>query len=244
MAQSAPVTQSINWQLNAFLALQNQFPPGRPPTAQLFIFATPESTPRFVGPEPILRYLDVASAFVPPTALTYIQPFPSTWSTIGAAQFRLDTPRQAAGTSGPAVFGQGIYHIDSLASLAGPVVPRLGPVTDLTLNGTPFTTERSGVGTQIVLSWQPPALGTVTNTYVRLIRLSTSPLGPTAVLDSLDFSTSRTTLPVPSQLLQANQPYVVQVLAVNGAFPARSEYSFFGAFPVAASFILSPIFTP
>lgn len=237
------VTQSLNWNLNAFSALQAQLPPGLNPRGGLIVFPFPATPPREVNTVQ-MWFAELSPALSPPTSLTVATPFPSTWSNFGRVYFVVDTSRQVAGTTGPVALSSGLGHTDVLTTLtSSPITPRLGPPGGLTLNGTPFISDRPAAGTTLTFGWTPPTLGTVTTYYVDLYRLTTAPGAATSIAERFTFSTASTTLTIPSGLVIAGQPYVVEVSAMNASFNARAEFGTVSV-PRAFSFIVSPVVVP
>jgi hypothetical protein len=236
------LTQSISWNLNAFTAFQPSFPGATNPGGFLAFSVTPNTAPNntaFVD----LWAVEVPAALQPPGSFTIASPLPSGWAVTGRVFFVIDTPRQVAGTSAPLAKVGFVGFYDSMSAFtAGTITPRIGPVTNLTLNGTPFTANRTGVGT-VTLSWTAPTLGAASTYYVQVERLSTTAGMPTTVAETLEFSTANTSLTIPSNLLIAGQPYVLSVDAISGgAFDPRTEYSTRN--PYAVSLVPSPIVTP
>ena len=63
--------------------------------------------------------------------------------------------------------GAGVAALGSLASnellpATGAIAPRLGPPTNLTLNGASAHGPAPGVGVQPVFTWSPPTVGQAT----------------------------------------------------------------------------------
>lgn len=236
------ITQSFSWNLNAFAALQTSLPPGTGPRGFLGLSPFPSTTPNTTNVVDSW-FAQVSASLPPPSSFTLVTPFPSGWSIVGRTFFTIDTPRQVAGTTGPLALTSGFGHFDTMAALtSSPITPRLGPVTGITLNGTPFTTDRTSVGT-VTLGWTAPTLGTVTTYYVTLNRLTTASGAATTAAETLQFSTGNTSLVIPSAILIPGQPYVVQIEAENVGFNARVEFGT-RSLPVAFSIVTTPMFRP
>ncbi len=237
------VTQSFVWNLNAFAALQTSLPPGTNPRGILALSPVPSVAPNITTVVDSW-FVQLPASQLPPSSFTLVTPFPSGWSIVGRTLFTIDTPRQVAGTTGPLALTSGFGHYDTMAAMtSSPITPRLGPVTNLTLNGTPFTAERSSVGTTVTLGWTAPSTGTVTTYYVTIARLTTASGAATTQAESFEISTANASLVLPADRLIANQPYLVQVAAYNGSYNARVDYGS-RAVPLAISFVVSPIFRP
>lgn len=237
------LTQALSWNLNAFSVLQTSLPPGLNPKGFLAFSPFPSTTPNSTGVVDFW-FVQVPAADLPPTSLTLVTPFPSGWSIVGRTFFSVDAPRQVAGTTGPLNLASGFGHYDTLAALtASPITPRIGPITNLTLNGTPFIADRTSVGSTVALGWTAPTLGAATTYYVTLYRLSTASGAPTTAAETLEFSTGNTSLVIPSSLLIAGQPYAAQVQATNAGYNPRVEYGT-RAVPQSVSTIATPIFRP
>ncbi|MDP3234511.1 MAG: hypothetical protein Q8N26_17155, partial [Myxococcales bacterium] len=237
------ITQALSWNLNAFSVLQTSLPPGVNPRGFLAFSPFPSTTPNSTSVVDSW-FVEVPASQLPPTSFTLVTPFPSGWSIVGRTFFTIDAPRQIAGTTGPLNLFSAIGHYDTLPTLtASPITPRLGAVSNLTLNGTPFTADRTSVGNTVALGWTAPTLGATTTYYVTLYRLTTASGAPTTAAQTLQFSTGNTSLVIPSSLLIAGQPYAAQVQAVNAGFNPRVEYGT-RAVPQAVSVIATPIFRP
>lgn len=237
------VTQSFSWSLNSFSALQTGLPPGTNPRGFLGFSPFPSTTPNTTNVVDSW-FVQVPASQAPPSSFTLVTPFPSGWSIVGRTFFLVDTPRQVAGTTGPLALVSGFGHFDTMAALtSSPITPRLGPVSGVTLNGTPFTADRTGVGTTVALTWTAPTLGTVTTYYVTLTRLTTATNAATTAAETFEFSTANTSLVIPAAILIAGQPYLVQIEANNTGFNARVEYGT-RAVPQAFSTIVTPMFRP
>jgi len=237
------ITQALTWNLNAFSVLQATLPPGVNPKGFLAFSPFPSTTPNTTA---IVDswFARVPAAQLPPSSFTLVTPFPSGWSIVGRTFFSVDAPRQVAGTTGPLNLSSAIGHYDTLTALtSSPITPRLGTVSNVTLNGTAFSADRTSVGNAVTIGWTAPTLGTVTTYYVLLYRLSTASGAATTAAESFEFSTSNTSLIIPSSLPIAGQPYVVQVQATNAGFNARAEYGS-RSVPQSISVITTPIFRP
>ncbi|MBL8922127.1 MAG: hypothetical protein JNJ54_24975 [Myxococcaceae bacterium] len=236
------LTQSFNWNLNAFSALQLSLPAGTNPRGTFVLSPFPATTGNTLGVVD-LWFAQIPAANLPPSSFTLVTPFPSGWAITGRVFFVVDTPRTVAGTSGPAALISGFGHFDSMATLtSSPITPRLGPVTNVTLNGTPFTSDRTSVGT-MTLNWTPPSLGTPNTYFIGVNRLTGVAGMPTAIAESFTVSVAGPPFVVPSQLLVAGQPYVFEINAVTAGFNSRVEYSS-RVVPYASSFIVTPIARP
>ncbi|MBE2248170.1 MAG: fibronectin type III domain-containing protein [Myxococcus sp.] len=236
------LTQSLNWNLNAFAALQPSLPPGTNPRGTIVFSAFPSTTPSTLTLVNSWFSL-VTAGLPPPTTFTLLTPFPSGWAITGRTFFAVDTPRTVPGTSGPVALASGLGHYDTLAALTGaPITPRLGPVTNITLNGTALTTDRTGAGTTLQLAWTAPGLGTPTTYYVIVSRLNGAPGAATSVAERFTISVAGTSLTIPPSILIPGQPYVFEVQAVSSPFNARAEF-FTAAVPTAISYVVTPIVT-
>ncbi|RKH40275.1 hypothetical protein D7X12_21195, partial [Corallococcus sicarius] len=101
-----------------------------------------------------------ASDFTRP--LTYGNPYPSSWGSVGYAQypFRVWLPIPAGSGSSFGALGL-MFTQERLEDLvAGPVQPRVSPPRSLTLDGVDATTSLQVGSLTPVVAWQAPTLGT------------------------------------------------------------------------------------
>ncbi len=237
------LTQTFNWNLNSFSVLQTSLPPGLNPKGFLGFSPFPSTTPNTTSVVDSW-FVQVPAAQSPPSSFTLVTPFPSGWSIVGRTFFTVDTPRQVAGTSGPFALVSGFGHYDALGTLtSSPITPRLGAVSNVTLNGTAFTVDRPSVGTALTVGWTAPTLGTVSTYYVVVYRLTTASGAATTAAETFGLSTGNTSLVIPPTILIPGQPYVLQVQALNAGFNARTEYGT-SAVPQAFSLVTTPVFRP
>ena len=93
--------------------------------------------------------------------------------------------------------------------------PAVSPVRNLTLDGVPAATARSGVGTTPVLAWDAPVRGTPTSYSVRVYHYSVSASGSSLLNRTLaaQVITQSRSLRIPAGVLVAGETYVFIVTA-------------------------------
>lgn len=147
---------------------------------------------------------------------SYGNPFPSTWPRFVTAQttagVRYSVPQADGSSTVPTTFSAYTYAQQPLEN--GPVVPLVGPPMDLRLNGAPATDTLVGVGTEPVVSWTAPDVGTPSYYILRVYELFTVGAGFTSRSQVLSLTTTEPQVRLPPSALVAGKHYFVQVVAV------------------------------
>lgn len=189
-----------------------------------------------------LWFGDVTAPTPVPSYMSFVSPFPPEWALHGRVIHVSDLPLTVPGTTGTAWVRHELGVVDEAQGLfASAVRPRLGPVTQLTLDGAPFTSTRTGAGKTPRFAWRAPQLGTPTTYYLGIGRLGLSG-GQLRVLSSTTISTTNTSVLVPPDVLVEGNGYYAQVLAVSAPFD-RVNYST-QRVPYSWSSLSSPVFMP
>jgi hypothetical protein len=145
-------------------------------------------------------------------------PFPSTWNRFAVAQGYSYVPFSVGlsdgGTSRNAYYSATVSsQVQVLDGVTQTLVPQVGPVRDVRINGASATTALTGVGTTPLVSWTLPALGTPTRYLVRLYELSATSSGGTTRASRGTFTTAQTQFRLPPGLLAAGKTYMLQLYA-------------------------------
>lgn len=145
--------------------------------------------------------------------LFYGNPFPSNWGTVARASVSFRVSLEVPNERTIVLSAPAIVVSDRPAALsAGPIVPRVRPPLNLTLDGTQAYTARTIEAGAHVIAWQPPAIGTP-NAYVVSLRRYDS--GPFVPAGNIYLSGSATSVRLPPGLLQPGQHYYFTVRAVR-----------------------------
>jgi hypothetical protein len=177
-------------------------------------------------------------------ALPFGNPFPPAFALVAALDVNAAAKDYALPSTQPLRLSGG-FHVEApLAEAeATPLVPTIGPVSGLLVDGTP-----AGPGAHPslapTLSWQAPALGHATGYVVDVLGLSLETGGAFTRLEQVArFFTVSTQLAMPPNMLTAGHKYFYQVTAVSGGLDVRAApHEVTGAY--ATSRTLSDPFTP
>jgi hypothetical protein len=149
----------------------------------------------------------------------YTNPFPSTWTpfvtaqAIGRVRFTLPLPD---GTPSPPR-SMSVIAASREPLMAGshpPLFAKVGVPQDVRINGQSAAGDLTGVGTTPVVSWQPPALGTVTRYNVRINRIYLTGTFINRVTQA-SINTTQTQLRIPPGQLLPGETYFLQVYAYH-----------------------------
>ncbi|MBJ6760066.1 fibronectin type III domain-containing protein [Myxococcaceae bacterium JPH2] len=145
--------------------------------------------------------------------LSYGNPYPSSWGVLGSAtySFRASTP--VTTDSGLVYFPSGsLGVIDTLDNLiAGPVVPRISPPRELTIDGVNAYVPRAVGATSPVFAWQSPVMGTPTAYRASFYKLSG--MDYPQVRLRIIVPGSATQFRVPPNTLEPGSTYYVRLIA-------------------------------
>jgi hypothetical protein len=119
------------------------------------------------------------------------------------------------------------------------LIPVVGPVGQIRLNGEDFDTARTGATTTPTLSWSPPSIGQATAYDVLIHHLPARQARRELVAT---FTTARTELRVLPDLLKAGETYVFQVRSRAGLDFTASPFR--TALPSGSADALTPAATP
>lgn len=84
------------------------------------------------------------------------------------------------------------------------------------IDGSPAAVARDRVALSPTITWQPPALGTVSFYVLRLVRLVDDPERETPAIVAGTFLTPITVVTIPSGILQPGMRYYLELIAVTG----------------------------
>lgn len=150
----------------------------------------------------------------------YGNPFPSEWPRFAVAQASSYVPFSVGltdgGTSRPAYYSANVSsQVQVLDGVTPTLVPQVGPVRDVRINGALATTVLTGVGTTPLVSWTVPSVGTANRYMVRLYELSASSTGGTTRTLRGTFTTTQTQFRLLPGMLVAGKSYMLQLYAYS-----------------------------
>jgi hypothetical protein len=222
---TADLAPGLSMQLTAtfspasFLAhLSEAFPQGTDLGADLQVVPTPGApglTPRWAGYSGTL--LDVSPGPLAtdlPVSVGYSDVFPQTWARLALWGYSVETPTLLPNT----MFG----HTDAnmteqrpLSAMPSTLTLRLGPPTQLTVDGSPAAVAAQLSSPTPTIAWNAPTLGAPT-LYSGTVLSLQAVMGATQKTTVVSFVTKGTRFRVPAGLLTRNGDYVVRVSAVFG----------------------------
>ncbi|WP_095960023.1 hypothetical protein [Corallococcus macrosporus] len=178
--------------------------------------------------------------------LQFGNPFPSTWGVVGLGSYSFRVLETVPDGSGRLVSLSGsISTSDEFNSLiASPLQPRVSPPRALAIDGVPASTQREVGAANPVISWLPPAQGSV-NAY-RLAFLRYNPEVNTLLTDGvLYLPGSATQVRLPPGMLKPDSIYYLRLSAYDG--PGydieRDPFHTREALPMAHADAFSSLFT-
>lgn len=193
----------------------------------------------------LLSYSSTDSSDVSIARTSFGNPFPSNYGVFGYVGTSFTATFTLPGTTSGASITAVVNHTEPLDSFtSASIVPKLGPVTNLQINGQNAQTLTAAVGTQPTLSWNPPSLGRADGYQVIIQRLYV-PSGTTRTATTVlaQIMTQQTRVVLPPGLLMSGEQYFLRVLSI-----ARPGYSlsrpFRGSIPSSTASVLSTAITP
>ncbi|NMO19326.1 fibronectin type III domain-containing protein [Pyxidicoccus fallax] len=212
----------LDWQISRFAAHAAEVNPAATLSTSLF-----RMEPTAYGPaESWVGYAGTVVEFQRPRGepadargtLVYGNPYPASWGLVAMASTSFRISYQIPGASLPAVTSVTSFVRGRPSDIgSGPIVPRIRPPLELTLDGTELYTSRTITSGGHVLAWRPPAAGTPNAYVVSLRRLMTDPniANPYFVPAGFFYTRGSTTsVRLPSGLLQPGNTYFLTVRAV------------------------------
>jgi hypothetical protein len=159
-------------------------------------------------------------------SLPYGNPFPSSWDTHLELSTSTGKVNYAFPGTAPVLLGGGLYLEMPIGEAeAAPLVPRIGFVRDLVIDGKP-TDQATNVSETATIAWQAPALGSASGYAVDLyeleLRQDTNP-AYTSLVEVARFFTTTTSLQLPPGLLRTGRTYFFKVNAFSGGIDVLSS---------------------
>lgn len=186
----------------------------------LTLLATADLSATPVGvAEKLLRLANVATPGGDPSAsgLSYVDPYPAAWSRRFELRYLNTKDYPVEGTSVRKSCSSGLVRFGTASELQrGPLRPILSLPQSVAIDGSPAMVARDRVALSPTITWQAPALGTVSFYALQLVRLVDDPERETPAIVAGTFLTSRTEVTIPPGVLQAGMRYYLELTAVTG----------------------------
>lgn len=193
----------------------------------------------------LLAYSSTATSDVIIAGSSFGNPFPSSYGLIGDARANFFASYTVPGASSAVSIAATFGHTASLDSfMIAPITPQLGPVQDLQINGQSAYTTTAAVGTQPILSWSAPQLGTPSGYMISVHRLSIRS-GTTRTMQTMvaQIQTTETRVVMPPGLLSSGEYYVFRVSSfARPGYDAARPFRF--SFPADNAPTLTTMVTP
>lgn len=179
---------------------------------------------------------------LPPTTITYGNPYPAGWSSVVFAGYRVPLTRALPGASAQS-YASSFLSVRSLqAFTSAPVQPVLGPPLNARINNADLLVDQSGVGLTPTITWAAPTLGVPQRYRLQIERLAISN-GATRTAATQVIETSGTNFTLLPGMLVSGQVYVIQLVAFStGGVVDPALFSF--ALPYHGATLISGLIRP
>jgi hypothetical protein len=158
------------------------------------------------------------------------------WGAMLNAQFVQFVQYQLPGSTPGAGINVGVAANYDLATAPTKIVPRLGPVLSVRIDGEDFFAPSGPIISTPLLTWEPPAVGSAREYTVIVNRLGSDTNNKTTRTRVATFITTQTRLKIPQGVLTPGESYVFQIVASDNPNPnAPNRHTL----PDASSFIAS-----
>jgi hypothetical protein len=145
--------------------------------------------------------------------LIYGNPYPKTWGVLASASTSFTVTYSPPGATTPySDYGTITTAVDASTLGNGLLVPLIGPVQNLKVNGQPATKDLQGVTATPTISFDPPATGTAASYWIGIYQLTVMSGAAQAQLVA-DFYTKEQTLLVPPGILTSGNYYYCNISA-------------------------------
>ncbi|WP_164008766.1 hypothetical protein [Pyxidicoccus trucidator] len=249
--QPVPLAEfPLEWRLPGYTARATEVHPAATPSIPSFYVmpATHGLQDGWVGysGELLTLQLPRGAAYDFTRRLSYGNPFPSSWDLVGSAQYSFRTLQPLPNSGGTQVYLSGtLLSYDRLANLiASPVLPRVSPPRELTIDGVAASVPREVGSASPVIAWLPPTLGTPS---AYRVSITWYPPGQTYGYPHSRFylpgSATQVRLP-PGLLVPGGTHHLrVSALDVPGYDVERRPFSSLDSIPYAQADAISSFFT-
>ncbi len=249
----APVPQDekvrMAWDRTPYATYQSQVNPSALPSFQRFVVHTP---PWGTKKGFIAATADLVNFYPSSLATTSLDlgeahfgnPFPHRWGQIYSINQNYSISYLAPGATHPRPI-QGALSTNSLKEPKQnrPMVQAISPVLGATINGADAFLAQSGLTTSPTLTWSKPTNGEADAYSVAVIHLFAQGLSTRAVT-AATLITEKSSLTIPSGILQPGQSYVFRIRAIQADDVEPSKAPFrLNTFPFATADVLSAVVT-
>ncbi len=238
-AESTNASVRANLDVSDFVALESQVAPTYSGTYSFSLFVQPFTGDYFLGGLGYNQTAPDSLELYPYTEngqnidlgdVPYANPFPSTWVPGAAFTVGGSLSYTADGATQPISLAAGVgTYSTQMPTGNSPIAPLVGQATSITINGGDFYSDTPNAGTEPVVSWNPPTVGTADGYYLIIYQL-TSPDGYITVPGQIFvIETDRTSVTIPPGVLQTGYAYVFQLTAFHGNpnVETAPDYSYF-----------------
>jgi hypothetical protein len=176
-----------------------------------------------VGEHRVLTFVDLSKITQDKViSLPYGNPFPASFATF--VELQASSPQKDYALPGtlPLLLGGGLSLEAPIAEAeAAPIVPRIGQVHDLLVDGAPASAAHASQAP--TLAWQPPTLGTATAYVVDVFGLSVEQGSSFTRLDDVArLFTTEASVQVPPGVLKAGGTFFYEVTALSGGIDVKA----------------------
>ena len=191
-----------------------------PLDTSLALMASADSSSAPVGTQEwLVRLINQATPGGDPSAseLPYVDPYPTSWSRRYELRYLKQTSYPVEGTPDQASCRSGLDLFGPASDLRqAPLRPSLSLPQGLSIDGRTAMVSRDGAALSPTVTWQPPALGTVSFYVLRIVRLENEPEWPTPTIVAGSFLTPKTEVTIPPGVLKSGTQYYLELIAVTG----------------------------
>lgn len=131
--------------------------------------------------------------------------------------------------------------VDALAG--GVLAPAISPVRNVQINGQPATAPRAAVGLSPAITWDAPAIGTVTGYTVTVQAIARRGAGWT-ISAAGTFHTRSPSITLPEAAMKSVSSYVLTITAISAQDRDLTAKPFLGSLPYASADYVTAQITP
>ena len=240
-------TLRLNWQRSAFAAFAPGVNPSAAPSGSFFFtyaYPLPSSYGLPYNAFQLLDYTGTGTGDLDLGDLAYGNPFPASWSVAAEAYQAFNVSYLAPGASRPLVLTRYAYQATTtLPTATSPMTPLLGPAQNPKINGKDLFTNQLSVGTNPILSWSAPAVGSASGYVVTCYRLFASG-GNTSLQNIGRFRTRTTSIKLPNGVMASGNTYIFTISSLRASGVDIGSTPFKTSLPYAFTTSMSAIVAP
>jgi hypothetical protein len=175
--------------------------------------------------------------------ISYGRIAPPSWTEFVMASFYTIRMRAAPGAKVATEFGCEAWIYAPVGAVPDPIAPAVSSVQAITVAGKDALATQAGVGTEPVVAWAAPAVGTPTSVQVRIRELD--PVGTRYMTTPIaSFVTTGSSVKVPAGLLHAGRWYVAVLTTVSSPADRPSTAPYRRGLPWSEVTVVTEVFTP